>query len=99
MTTHALSDNWLTDALETKEEGIEGPFLPGHKVRIREFIGPEYPDGAERRWFYVYVDEDQRVVFQTDLREVGQLICSDHPVAGSCECRDALRRYLESENE
>jgi hypothetical protein len=97
MTAPNFSDDWLTFPLTREPEGVDGPFLPGHKVRIREFIGPYVDDKYTRRWFTVYIDDDKRVVVKRTLGSATRFICSDHEVPGSCKCRDALRKYLESE--
>lgn len=98
MTTHALSDTWLTDSLEWDNgaQWIDVPFLNGTPVRIQERKVVAYDDQF-RLGLKIWIGKDATEhsgVLIVGEGESRKIYCSEHE--NSCDCRLIALRYLEA---
>lgn len=92
MTTHALSDNWLTDDLSWDEgKKFDAPFLAGVPVRVLECT-PIPWDEKPRFMQKIWINEKMSVVITVRHSDHDVLTCSDHN--GECICKKIARAWM-----
>ncbi len=82
---------------EPAVQSVDVPFLPGHRVRIRETRAIPY-DTNPRRWFRVTIDDADPVsVVWVKYPDRELLICDEHDVAEDCDCKRIAAAFMRSD--
>ena len=93
MTTHALSNDWLTDPIEWPDGSFDAPFLDGIPARLMERKVIQW-DSKPRQGFKLWLNNEES---HSGLLVVGEgkeqrIFCSDHD--DDCTCKAVVRAYL-----